>query len=87
MLENSTAIVLQSMVANEVARKFSSDSMSVEVKKSEGRRLSSMQIKALGGSSIQTPSGRSIFGGSGINLTNEIDMKVCLTLYLNQKLR
>ena len=76
MIEKSTAMVLRSMVANEIARRFYSESISVEVKKSEGSRLSSIKMETLEGGIIQTPSRRGIFGKSGTNTTDAVSIKV-----------
>lgn len=76
MIEKSTAMVLRSMVANEMARIFYSESISIEVKKSEGRSLHRMQMKTLEGGILQTPSGRGVFGGNGTNTTNAVSSKV-----------
>ena len=65
------------MVANEIARRFASESISVELKKSEGNRLSSTLMETLGGGIIRTPSGRGVFGGKEMPTTNAVDLEVC----------
>ena len=77
LIENSTALLFQSMVANEIARRFVSESISVELKKSEGNRLSSTVMETMGGGIIQTPSGRGVLGGKEMRTTNAVDLKVC----------
>ena len=83
MIENSTAMVFRSMVANEIARRFDSESISIEVKKSEGSRLKSVQMETLGAGIIQTPSGRGVFGGKGTNSTNAVGIKVWPDLHVH----
>lgn len=69
-------MVSRSMVANEIAKRYDSESISIEVKKSEGSRLNSVQMETLGGGIIQTPSGSGVFGGKGTNSTSAVDMRV-----------
>eukprot|EP00112_Aurelia_sp_Birch-Aquarium-sp1_P002284 Seg1249.12 transcript_id=Seg1249.12/GoldUCD/mRNA.D3Y31 product="Polycystic kidney disease protein 1-like 2" protein_id=Seg1249.12/GoldUCD/D3Y31 len=80
LIENSTAMVSRSMVANEIAKRYDSESISIEVKKSEGSRLNSVQMETLGGGIIQTPSGSGVFGGKGTNSTSAVDMRMVTLL-------
>ena len=65
------------MVANEVARRFVSESVSVELQKSEGNRLNSTLIETIKGGIIRTPPGRGVFGGKLTRTTNAVDIQVC----------
>ena len=73
------------MVANEMARRFVSESVSVELQKSEGNRLNNTLIETIKGGIIRTPSGRGVFGGKVTRTTNAVDMKVYPRLILLAK--
>ena len=76
LIENSTSLLFKSLVTNEIARRFDSKSISVELKKSEGNRLDSTLMETIGGGIIQTPSGRGVFGGKEMPTTNAVELMV-----------
>ena len=77
IIEDSTALLFRSIAVNEIAKRISSGSISVEVKKSEGSELNSLTMQTLEGGKLQTPSGQTLFG---VNNTNKdvIEVKVLL---------
>ena len=75
IIENSTSILFRSMVANEIAKRISSESISVEMKRSEEDRLGIFHIQTLEGGKLKTPSKKGIFRENQTN-NDVIDMKV-----------
>lgn len=63
------------MVANEIARRFTKNSIAIEVKRCEESRLDSMHMETLGGGRIRSPSENGVFSGNGSN-AKVVDFKV-----------
>ena len=75
VIENSTGLLLSTLVPDERPRRTKDDSMNVEVGKYESNRLGSIDITTIDHGKLTTPSGHILLGSSLGNIS-VLDIKV-----------
>ena len=60
IVDKSTSALTKSLAPNEKAMKIRGGAISVDVKRSEDRRLERMSIETLNGAKVESPSGKSL---------------------------
>ena len=75
IIENSTGLLLNTLVPDEAPRRTKDDSMIVELRRSDSSRLNSMNITTMKHGTLTTPSGHVLLGNSSSN-ASVTDVKV-----------